>query len=115
MSTKQQLKDNFEHACLALTKHAATFYLRKEFCQVQRWLNIDLPTEWGWKYKEDFFMVTPMEIPPIPEFTLQIVACNSNKQCTKVCSCQKSNIFCTNMCGHCPSLNYVNCQLLRII
>ena len=54
MATKQQLKDNFKLACLALTKHAAAFYLRKEFCQVQRWLNIDLPTKWGWKYKEDF-------------------------------------------------------------
>lgn len=112
---KQQLRDNFELASLPPTKHSADLHSKRVFCQVQQWLGNNLtPTEWGWKYVEGFIIPISMENAPAPDFILKIVACNCKKQCSKMCSCRKANIFCTDMCGHCMGFSCVNSPVASI-
>lgn len=85
------------------------------YLQVQKWLfDINLPaTNWGWKMKETFEPLK-MHKPPAPETLLNIIFCNCKMGCEKGCTCRKSGLFYSSVCGYCQIQNCTNIMVPEI-
>lgn len=46
--------------------------------------------------------------PIAPNFVLEMIYCNCKSSCNKLCSCVKSNINCSNLCGTCNGISFNN-------
>lgn len=117
ITARQNLSTNFNLAALPPTTDAAKFHIFRIYNQIQEWLGYSPdPLEWGWKDANNELYLILMEQEVSPEFILKMIFCNCKTSCTKQCSCKKSSIFCSNLCGFCqgnscdniPELNPMN-------
>lgn len=103
-TARQTLNKNFELASLPPTSDAAAQHSLRVYHQVQEWLGNTLslsPTSWGWKKQGEFLAPVTMEKPIAPKFILKMIFCNCKTDCGKLCSCRKSGLNCSNLCGQC--------------
>lgn len=84
------------------TESAAKQHLFRVYFQVQQWFGNTMdPTNWGWEIKEDKLQPTYTNDLLVPENILRDISCRCVKACTKVCSCVKHGLKCTDYCSGC--------------
>ena len=45
---------------------------------------------------------------PAPESILETIFCNCHKGCTAACGCRKNGLHCTEICGGCQGITWLN-------
>ena len=73
--------------------------LKRNLLSIQ---DLPSPDSYGWRYDEDRDIYEPIMtlMPPAPKAIVSLVKCNCKKGCSsKGCSCRKSCIGCTELCG----------------
>lgn len=102
ITARQNISTNFNLAALPPTSDAAKYHISRIYFQIQEWLDYSSdPLEWGWKDANNELHPITMEQEVAPEFILKMIFCNCKTGCIKQCSCKKSSVFCSNLCGSC--------------
>ncbi|KAF4531641.1 hypothetical protein B566_EDAN006572 [Ephemera danica] len=100
----------FKLATLPPTSDAAAQHSLRVYLQVQQWLGRELePIEYGWKKSGSSLVPVIMLEPAAPDQLLHLITCNCASDCSSGrCSCKKSGLFCTAMCGQCRGIDCFN-------
>ena len=103
-SRKQAEGENLPPTMGALTEHIKrAHYMALIFKRnLQSIQDLPSPDLYGWRYDEDRGVYEPIMtlILPAPSAIINLVKCNCKKGCSlKGCSCRKSFIGCTELCG----------------
>lgn len=102
ITARQTLNKNFELATLPPTTDGAAQHSLRVYHQIQEWLGNSLsPISWGWKKQGEVLTPVTAEKAIAPEFILKMIFCNCKTDCGKLCSCRKSGLNCSNLCGQC--------------
>ena len=95
------------------TSDAAKFHSMRVYHQVQVWKGKDdlCPKLWGWKCVENTLVPIALEQAPAPEALLKILRCGCKTDCrSKLCSCFKHDLKCSNLCSGCCGVSCLNAQ-----
>lgn len=112
LTSRQVLSKNFELATLPPTTDAAENHYYRTYLQIQFWLNNEKDaTHWGWNKKTDMLVPKTMSKAVAPDFVLKMIYCNCKSGCNKLCTCLKSNMPCSSLCGNCNGISCDNKQM----
>ena len=118
------MKNEIDPAIFPPTERATYFHsLRVHFEVIKALkLNIDCgldPCCWGWQRHTDVLKPIMTDLPPAPDFLLNVVRCNcktsSRNTCgTTLCSCRKNGLKCVQACGDCRGVACENADTIQI-
>ena len=66
------------------------------------------PLEWGWARKNNLLSPLTTSQSIAPDFILTMIYCSCKAGCNKLCSCRKTNMFCSSLCANCSGISCCN-------
>ena len=87
------------------TKSATTFHCFRVYYQILVWMGFESdldPLDWGWRLEDGRMVPIMTAMDAAPDNLLKMVHCNCITGCsTARCSCRKSGLACSSVCGSC--------------
>ena len=115
---KQNVETTDEARCLLFAKagspdalpptsNALLYHMMRVHYQTMVWRQanickpiLPLPVKMGWRKQNDDLIPILMDKEPIPKACKEMISCNCAMECmNNKCSCRKSKLFCTGLCG----------------
>ena len=84
------------------TTSAALHHSQRVYSQVQTWMGMKMtPTDWGWEVAGETLNPITTSKKPAPQSLLKVIKCRCKQDCqSKLCTCRKYGLPCTNACMH---------------
>lgn len=93
------------------TAGATMYHSLRVYFQVQQWKGVRnlLPENWGWRVIDGKLLPIMTDLQPASEELLHIIRCNCATDCSSLkCTCRKSGIKCSSICGQCKGSGCTN-------
>ena len=66
-------------------------------------------TAYGWREKDGKFLPVKTDLPPAPNYLLEVIHCNCKTGCSTLkCTCRRHGLECTFACGDCKGSSCSN-------
>ena len=107
-----------EPKSLPPTSSAAQYHCFRVYHQVQQWMgNQDMdPCDWGWQVIAGKLSPVMSDLKPAPQSLLKVIRCSCKSDCkTKMCTCRKLGLTCSNVCGGCNGINCTNVSQMDLL
>src|SRR3978361_1380328 len=93
----------FQFQNIPPTEGAAKQHIYRSYLQLQKWMGNDCDaTQWGWKVVDGMLLPHYTDEALIPSDILKKNSCRCETGCkSKVCSCKKHGLKCSNLCLNC--------------
>ncbi|CAH1155651.1 unnamed protein product [Phaedon cochleariae] len=110
--TKSISKSACNLASLPPTEAAARQHSFRTYHQIQEWYgNKKSPQDWGWKSTRNGLTPIPTLIDAAPQELLSTISCKCKQGCRAACSCRKTGLRCSIICGSCRGQSCTNVDI----
>ena len=92
------------------TSNAAKYHSLRVFHQISEWMGKSLDaTAYGWRKKDGKFLPVKTDVPPAPNYLLEVIHCNCKTGCSTLkCTCRRHGLEYTFACGDCKGSSCSN-------
>lgn len=89
------------------TDSSTKYHSYRTYLQINIWKDIKekmKPEDWGWYIKNNSYYPILGDLPPAPDYLLNMIRCTCTKNCTTLrCGCKRNGLSYSTACGTCQN------------
>lgn len=95
------------------TISSTKYHSYRTYLQINMWKCTDdrlKPEDWGWYKENNVYHPILCDLPPAPDYLLNMIRCSCKKNCVSLrCGCKRNGLPCSTACGDCQMKGCQNC------